>query len=124
VTSLIIRANVVTLVQVRDIMVQLPNLDNLSLLGDLPVDGRESPGIGAVVRGKFSGRLILVNGYNEEDIINMLLEIPSGLRFTEVQLKWSLKGFPSLVRLVEACGKTIVKLSHRVETYGKSHHSS
>ena len=120
-TSLIIDADVVTLVQVRDIMAQLPNLDDLSLSGFLvPVDGDLLPGIGMTLRGRFGGQLLLRGGYIGRNVINMLLEIPSGLRFTEV-IQCTLGCLPSAVRVVEACSETLVKLSHTLPAHCKSH---
>ena len=119
-TSLTIDTGVITLLQVRDIMAQLPNLDDLSLSGSLvAMDRRELLGIGAVLRGSFGGRLILSDEYADEDVINMLLEIPSGLRFTEVQVHSTSKRLPLAVSLVEACGKTLAKLSYTIPSHGK-----
>ena len=126
-TSLAVNSSEITLMQFRDLMAQLPNLDNLSLSGPLDAaDRTQLPGIGAVVRGKFGGRLMFSRsgGYDGGDIVNMLLEIPSGLHFTEMEFDATCKGLPSAVRLAEVCAKTVVKLSYRVETYGKSHHLS
>jgi len=53
--------------------------------------------------------------------MNMLLEIPTGLRFTEVEIRCFYECFSSAVRLVEACAKTLVKLSHTVVFDCKSH---
>ena len=122
ITSLAIESSVVTLVQIRDIMAQLPNLDHLTLWGALvTVDRRELSGIGAVVRGRFGGILRMADEYVDEDFVNMLLEIPSGLRFTEVWIHCIRKGLPSAVRLAEACRETVVKLTHSVTNYSKSH---
>ena len=53
--------DVVALVQIRDIMAHLPNLDDLSLLGYLvAVDRNMLPGIGRVLSGRFGGRLQLL----------------------------------------------------------------
>ena len=124
ITTLDLNSSEVTPVQLRDIMAQLPNLDNLSLVGSfVAVDRRELLGIGTVLRGRFGGQLIFSSGRNGEDVINMLLEIPSGLRFTEVQVYGSSGGHPSAVRLAEACSKTVVKLlHHETFSHGKSHH--
>ena len=119
-TSLTIETDTVTLVQIRDILAQLPNLDNLSLVGFLDaVERRAFPGIGTVLRGRFGGRLRLVNGYAEECVMNMLLEAPTGLHFTELHVRGVHESFPSTVRLAEACGKTLVKLSYTVSFNGK-----
>ena len=121
-TSLTIETDTVTLVQIRDILAQLPNLDNLSLVGFLDaVERRALPGIGTVLRGRFRGRLRLVNGYAEEGVMNMLLEVPTGLHFTELHVRGVHESFPSTVRLAEACGKTLVKLSYTVSFNGKYH---
>ena len=66
-TSLTIDTDVVTLVQVRDIIAQLPSLDNLSLLGSLVgVERGELLGIGTVLRGRLDGKLILSGDYAGE----------------------------------------------------------
>ena len=84
ITSLTVNASVFTLVQVRDVMAQLPNLDDLTLMSSfVKVDRRELQGIGSVVKGRFRGKLKLCGEFVGEDVANMLLEIPSGLRFTE-----------------------------------------
>ena len=54
----------------------------------------------------------------------MLSEIPSGLRFTEVQIDCALGRLPSAVRFAKACGKTLVKVSHVVHSYSESYHFS
>jgi len=122
VTSLTISTAVVTLVQVRDIMAQLPNLNNLVLSGSFSVlDRRELLGIGTVLKGGFGGRLRLSGASVDEDIIDMLLEIPSGLHFAELEIYCTRSRLPpSAVRLAEACRKTIVKLSHSVAFHRKS----
>ena len=121
VTSLTVEANTITLVQIRDIMMQLPDLDNLSLLGSLPVgDRRTLLGTETVLRGRFSGRLRLVKGYAAEEVMNILLDIPTGLRFTEVQICGMRECFFSTVRLAEACAKTLVKLSYTTSFHCKS----
>jgi len=105
-----------------DIMVQLPNLDDLRLYGS--VAGRGVPlGIGIALRGRFGGRLQLADGPSNEDVINMLLEIPTGLHFTEVQISWAYKSLLSTLRLTGACGKNLVKLLYSAFAYGMSHSS-
>ena len=122
ITSLNVNSGVVTLLQVRDIMAQLPNLENLSLTGFLvPVDRSELVGIGRVMRGRFGGQLVLGRGYADESITNMFLEIPSGLHFTEVQICYTREHLISAVRLTEACCKTLVKLSHSATFQCESH---
>ena len=123
VTSLTIVAGAITLAEIRNIMAQLPNLDDLSLPGPLgPVDRSELLGNGTDLRGRFGGKLILRNvRYANRYIVNMLLEIPTGLRFTEVNIHCARESLHSIVTLVGACCKTIVKLSHTVNFYGKFH---
>jgi len=122
VTSLTVSTSVVTLVQVRDIMAQLPNLDELALSGTLvDVDRRKLLGIGTVLQGRFGGRLILRDACVNEDAINMLLDIPSGLRFSELEMHCTHNRLPSsAVRLAEACRKTLVKMLHTVSQRCKS----
>ena len=122
ITSLTVNASVFTLVQVRDVMTQLPNLNDLTLMGSfVKVDRRELPGIGKVVKGRFGGKLKLCGEYAGEDAANMLLEIPSGLHFTEVLIHHTPDYLPSAVRLAEACCKTVVKLSYPVVFSGEPH---
>ena len=121
ITSLIIDANLFTLVQVRDIMAQLPNLDNLSLSGSrAPARQGVSSEIGTPQWGRFGGRLVLGGGYSIKCVMSMLLDIPSGLRFTEVKTSSMRSSLLSAVRLAEACSKTLVKLSQTVYSHGKS----
>jgi len=124
VTSLTINTNVVTLVHVRDIMAQMPNLDDLGLLGPFAeTDRRKLPGIGTVLKGRFGGRLMLRDA--DEDVVNMLLEIPSGLHFVELEIYCTHSRLPPwAVRFTEACGKTLVKLSHTASYNCKSYHFS
>ena len=121
VTSLTIHTRVVTLVQVRDIMAQLPNLDNLAVSGCLAeVNRRRLPGIGTVLKGRLGGRLMLHEA--SEDVVNMLLEIPSGPRFTELEFDCTYTRLPSsAVQLAEACGKVLVKLSYTLGYHCKSY---
>jgi len=120
VTSLTINTDAVALVQLRDIMAQLPNLDDLVVSGfPAEVDRRKFPGIGTVLKGRFGGQLMLRNA--GEDIVDMLLEIPSGLRFTELEIHFMHDYLPSAVRLAAACGETLVKLSYTARSYRKFH---
>ena len=113
----------VRLVQVRDIMAPSPNLDDLKLSGTyVSPDRRELSGIGKAPKGRFGGRLVLCGACVGEDTINMLLDIPSGLRFVELEICCTQNRLPSsAVRLAEACGKTLVKLSHTVGLKCKSY---
>ena len=118
VTSLTIKADLVTLVEIRDIMAELPNLNSLWLSGTLL--GVDRRGVGTVLRGRFGGKLRLCNGYAGERVTNMLLEIPTGIHFTEIQIECPRKLLPSNIRLLEACGHTLVRLSYKVNFECKS----
>ena len=124
ITSLIIDTDMITLLQIRDIMTQLPNLDDLSLSDSPTVVGDTPQGTGAALRGRFGGKLQL-NGHGAcGGVIDMLLGVLTGLHFTEVEItSWS--GCPlSAVSLAEACRKTLVKLSYAVlfsRSSGKPH---
>jgi len=119
VTSLTIKTNVFTLVDIRDIMAKLPNLDNLLLSGRLAV-GKVSLELGRGLRGRFGGQLQLVDGPADEGAMDMLLEIPTGLRFTNIQIYCSNEPLSSTVKLAEACGNTLVKLFYSTPVYGSS----
>ena len=122
ITSLTIDSDASNLVQVGNIMAQLPNLDSLSLSGDLvPVDRARLVGIGTTLKGKFGGRLRLTVGYVDRDVLNMLLEIPTGLRFTEVDICGMHGCLLSTVRLTEACRTTLIKLTYETSSRCRSH---
>lgn len=106
---------------VWDIMAQLPGLDDLSLSRPLtPASKGVLPGIGANLGGRFGGRLLLSGEYNYKVVMSMLLEAPSGLRFTEMQISCTRDCLPLGVMLVEARAKTLV--SYHTDTFhGKSH---
>ena len=123
ITFLFVNTNAITLLQLRDIMAQLPNVDDLTLLGFLaPADRTGLLGIGSVLRGNFGGKLSLCSEYEHDpkDLVDMLLEIPTGLHFTEAWIYYRREYLPSTLRLVGACCKTLVKLSHKVASHGKS----
>jgi len=122
ITSLTMRTDTATLVQIRDILAQLPNLDDLSLSGaNYTLNETTSVGIGTVLKGRFGGRLQLLKGYAGMGVVDMLLEVPTGLRFTEVEIRCIHGCLPSTVRLAEVCCKTLVKLSYAVTCYCKFH---
>jgi len=52
-------------------------------------------------------------------VTNMLLEIPTGIHFTELQMERSRNFLSSNVRLLEACGHTLVRLSYMVDSEHK-----
>ena len=122
VTSLTLGIGAATLIRVRGIMAQLRNLDDLVVLGFAVAGSKQLPGIGAVLNGRFGGRLMLRGADASEGIINMLLEISSGLRFAELDIYCTRRSLhSSAVRLAEACGKTLMKLSHTVGLQCKSY---
>ena len=124
-TSLTIGPHMSTgLVQIRDIMAQLPNLDDLSMSGSLFADRRTLLGIGTVLKGRFGGHLQLLRGCACGDILGMLLEIPTGLHFTEVEIGGWEECLFSTVRLAEACAETLVRLSYTIDFHRKSNHFS
>ena len=82
-------------------MAQLPNLDGLSLSGIL-VSAGVPPEIGPTLRGRFGGRLLLRGDYTGKNVVDMLLEVSSGMHFTEVQIYCVQGRLPSAVRLAEA----------------------
>ena len=118
ITSLTINTNVFTLTQVWDIMVQLPNLDDLSLSGSRIQD--ILPETRTPLRGRFGGRLLLSGGYSSKGVMGKLLEIPSGLCFTEVEISCTRISLLPAVRLAEACSKALVKLSQTFYFFGES----
>lgn len=121
INTLTINGGMVTLPQIRDIMAGLPNLDNLSLSGSLvPVDRKELLGIGTTLNGRFGGRLKLHGGLADDNVINMLLEIPGGLRFTELQVQCHHK-CPLAASLAEVCSRNLVTLVYTVSVPGTSH---
>jgi len=102
--------------------VQLPNLDDLSLSGSIVTVDRETlAGIGTALRGRFGGRSRLLKRHADNRVVNMLLEVPTGLNFTEVEIRGTHECLLSTVRLAEACCKTLVKLSYTVSAFCECH---
>jgi len=124
ITSLTVRTDGSSLLQVRNIMAQLPNLDDLSLSGALiPLSRSVLAGIGIDLRGRFGGQLRLSEGCACKDVVDMLLEVPTGLRFTEAEIRGMGECLLLTVRLTEACCETLVKLSYAVSSYCRSQSS-
>ena len=94
-------------------MAELSNLDTLWLSWSLYVDIRVSQGIGTTLRERFDGKLRLCNRYAAagECVANMLLGVPTGRYLTKPQIECLCKLLPSDMRLLEACGNTLVMLS-------------
>jgi len=74
-----------------------------------------------VLRGSFGGKLQPSCEGADTDVVDMLLEMPTGLHFTEVQIDVTFERLLSTVRLAEACSETLTKLSYNVFVYDKSH---
>ena len=80
ITSLVVDMDYsITLLQIQNITARLPKLDNLSLAGfpAKPV-GDKFHGMEAVLRRRFSGRLQLLEGYADKEVVDMLLKNPTG----------------------------------------------
>ena len=121
-TSLTISADSVTITQIRNIMLQLPNLDDLSLSGAAVLHSEPPPGYGTDPRWRFCGKLQLHGMLAGTSSMNLLLENPTSLRFTEVEICCLHNSLLSTVRLVEACSKSLVKLSYKIALHhGKAH---
>ena len=122
VTSLAISADSINALQIRDILEQLPNLNGLSLSGSLVTMDRDLlRGIGTVLRGNFDGQLRLLKRHAIPDVMNMLLEVPTGLHFSEVDVLCTHECLLPTVRLTEACGENLIKLNYSVDSFCKSH---
>ena len=102
---------------------QPPNLEDLSLSGPSILPSALPQGAGPHPGWRFGGQLRLDGGLAENGIINTLLEIPTGLRFTEVTINSMRNRFLSAVRLVEACSRVPVKLSYTATLGSKSRFS-
>jgi len=111
-----------TLVKIWEIVARLPNLDDLSLQGSFIQVNRDALlGIRTVPRGRFRGELVLRNVYDTGRGHMELLEILTGSLFSKVEIECAREYIPAVIRLVEACSKTIVKLSLDVRYGGKYH---
>jgi len=106
-------------VAVWDIMARLPNLDDLTLRGPFILADRSA--LLGVPRGRFGGELVLRNVHGSRNAKNVLLDTLTGFPFSKVEVRCAHEYIPSAIRLVEACSKTIVKLSLDVIFGGKYH---
>ena len=106
-TSLDINGNTATFRQIRDVMAQPPNLNDLSLSGVMTfivVDKRAFLGIGMVLRGRFGGQLRLIGGYASGDAMNMSVgnqgeKSPTGYRGARILYPiFSREGEPGITR--------------------------
>ena len=109
-------------VQIRDVMALLSGSGDLALSGPLVwTDKRALLWIEAVLRGKFVGELGLFGEHVAGGVVDTLLDIPTGLHFTELNIHSLRECLLSTVRLTEACSKTLVRLVYRVSLHCKSH---
>jgi len=123
ITSLTVDASYgVTLAGIWDIMARLPNLNDLSLRGFfIPADRRELLEIGTVPRGGIGGELVLPGVHGNAVATKMMLEILTGSPFSKVEITCAHEYMPLIIRLVEACSKTVVKLTLNVIFNGEYH---
>ena len=122
VASLAISADSINALQIRNILVQLPNLNDLSLSGSLSTMDKDAlRGIGTALRGNFGGQLRLVKKHAVTDVVNMLLDAPTGLNFTEVDVLATHECLLPTKKLSEACGESLVKLTYSVDCFCESH---
>lgn len=77
-------------------------------------------GIGTDLRGKFGGQLGLFKKDADPDVMNMLLDVPTGLRFTNVHIHGARVCLRPTLMLAEACGESLAKLTYMVDDYGES----
>lgn len=100
------------------VMRQLPNLENLSLMSTEWI-GLIPPGTGKLIQGRLNGKLRLRRRFARCDILNMLMEVPAGPQFTEVEIRDArIDCFPATLRLVRACQGTLRKLHFSILVLG------
>lgn len=89
---------------------QLPHLDNLSLMSE-EWGGAIPPGTGNLVQSRLSGKLRLHRKSARCDLLDMLMEVPTGPQFAEVEIRdASMNCLPAALKLVRACRSTLTKL--------------
>jgi hypothetical protein len=99
---------------------QLPNLENLSLMS-AEWDGAIPAGTGKLIQSRLNGKLRLRRKFAHSDILNMLMEVPTGPQFAEVEIRdASMNCFPAALRLVRACQDTLTKLHFSTIVQGSS----
>jgi len=102
------------------VMQQLPNLDNLSLMS-MEWGGPIPPGTGKLIQGRLSGKLRLRRRFAHRDLLNALMEVPTGPQFTEVEIRDArMDCFPATLKLVRACQGTLTKLHFSALILGNS----
>ena len=108
--------------QIRDITVHISSLFDFLISGPLArVDGETLLGIKTIMGGRFGGQLRLFGEHVTGGVVDMLLDSPTGLHFTELEIRSLCECLHSTVRLAEACNKTLVKLSYAVSFYREPH---
>ena len=114
----------IDLMQTRDIMAYLPNLNDLILSGTVVARseyGKALPGLGTTLRGRFCGEFRIMDGHISEYLVNMLLEVPTGLHFTKLYVHADHPCLFWTMRLAEACCKTLVNFLYSCLKKSKSH---
>ena len=112
--SKVLTAHIVSVVR------QLPNLDNLSLTST-EWSGAIPTGTGKLIQARLSGKLRLRRKLAHCDILNMLMEVPTGPQFAEVEIRdASMTCFPASLKLVRACRDTLTKLHFSTLVQGSS----
>lgn len=102
--SKILNAHIISVMQ------QLPNLDNLSLLSQ-EWSGPITPGAGKLIQCRLRGKLRLRRQLAHHDLLNTLMEVPTGPQFTEVEIRDArMNCFPATRKLLETCQDTLTKL--------------
>ena len=110
----VLTAHIVSVLQ------QLPNLENLSLMSS-EWGGTIPPGTGELIQSRLSGKLRLRRKFAHRDLLNMLMEVPTGSQFAEVEIRdSSMSCFPATLKLVGACQDTLTKLHFSTLVQGNS----
>ena len=95
---------------ITSVMRQLPNLDDLSLMSH-KWGGPIPPGTGKLIQCKLNGKLRLRRQSAHQDLLNMLMEVPTGPQFAEVEIRDArMECFPATLKLVMACQDTLTRL--------------
>jgi hypothetical protein len=112
--SKVLTAHIVSVLQ------QLPNLENISLRST-EWAGMIPPGAGVLIQSRLGGKLRLRRRFAHRDLLNLLMEIPTGSQFAEVEIRdSSMSCFPATLKLVEACQHTLTKLHFSAFVQGHS----
>lgn len=105
---------------VTSVVQQLPNLDNLSLMS-AEWGGAIQQGTGTLIQSRLSGKLRLRRKSAHSDLLNMLMEVPTGPQFAEVEIRdASMSCFPASIKLVRTCQDTLTKLHFSTLVQGSS----